>query len=85
MFHTSREGFELFILSLLSSLSYGVMKIIFSDLLFSQKIKITHLFLQFHIRHHPLLVAGVKNHLQHKQPEFLAILKPSSQCLVQWH
>lgn len=85
MSHTSREGFVLFILSLLSSLlPFNVTKRIFTDC-FAQKIKITHFFLPFYIRHHPLLVGGVKNHLQHKQPEFHTILKPSSQCLVQWH
>lgn len=84
MSHTSREGFVLFILSLLSSLlPFNVTKRIFTDC-WAQKIKITHSFLLFCIRHHPALV-GVKNHLQHQQPEFHTILKPSSQCLVQWH
>lgn len=90
MSHTSREGFILFILSRLSSLlPFTALRNIdcFAQLTKKKKKKkITLFFLQFYIRHHLLQVAGVENHLhQHKQSEFYTILKPSFQCLVQWH
>lgn len=84
MSHTPKEGFVFLILSRLSSLlPFIALRNIDC---FAQLTKITLFFLQFYIRHHLLLVAGVENHLhQHKQSEFHTILKQSFQCLVQWH